>query len=624
MNKKRIFIVEDESILALEIQIRLKTLGYEVVGSAASGEEAIQKILEHLPDLVLMDIRIKGNIDGIETAAELRKHIDIPVIFLTAYADSKTLERAKITDPFGYIIKPVEERDLHTNIEVALYKDNTQKLLREKDKWLSTVITSVGDGIIATDELGVIRFMNPMAERLTKYNSSESIGKNLSEIYKVRSESTKEPIINPYQAVLENDEVIGLATQTELIPKTGDVLQIMDSASPIKDDDGRIIGVVVVFQDMTYYRSTEELLRLQTSALNAAYNGIVITDKNGLPVWANRSIERLTGYKPEELLGKNLKILKSEKHDTSYYQSLWNTIKSGNVWQSEIINKRKDGTVYYEEMTITPIKDRLGQISNFIAIKNDVTERKINEIELNKAKDDAERSDKLKSEFLAQMSHELRTPLNIISNFMQIYEEELTDKLPQDLRDSIAAVKSQSQRIIFTIDSIINLAQLNTGIFNPKLQSLEVMKDLISPMLAQWQSQAKEKKIQFIISPEFENTFIEGDRYSISQAINNIVDNAIKFTIEGEVIINCKTMGDLVTLSVYDTGIGISEHYLPHIFEPFTQEQQGYNRKYEGNGLGMALVKQYCLVNNAEVKIDSQKGIGTIVKLSIPEIKKGG
>lgn len=624
MSKKRIFVVEDESIVSLEIQTRLKALGYEIAGSAASGEEAIRKILESKPDLILMDIRIKGDIDGIETAAEVRKHLEIPVIFLTAYADETTLQRAKITDPFGYIIKPFEERELNINIEIALYKDITQKLLREKDKWLSTILTSVGDGIIATDESGIIRFMNPMAERLTKYKSDESIGKHLSEIYKVRSEDTKEPVLNPYQEVVENGDVIGLANHTELIPKTGEAIQIMDPGSPIKDDNGKIIGVVVVFQDMTYYRSTEQFLDIQTSALNAAYNGIIITDKEGLPLWANQSIERITGYKPEELIGKNLKLLKSEKHDTEYYESLWNTIKSGNVWNGEIINRKKNGEDYFEEMTITPLKDEHNNIVNYIAIKNDVTERKNNEIELKKAKEDAEKSDQLKSEFLAQMSHEIRTPINIISNFMQIYEDELAEKLSPELKESISLVKSQSLRIISTIDSILNMSQLNTGTFVPKLRRVSLLNDVINLTLNQWKLLAKEKNLDFIMEGNFNDIFIECDAYCLNKALDHVVDNAIKYTIEGQVEIHCKPEKNLINILVYDTGIGISEEYLPHIFEPFSQEQQGYNRKFEGNGLGLALVKQYCLINNATIKIDSQKGIGTIVKLSIPKIKKGG
>ena len=165
MEKKKIFVVEDESIVSLEIQSRIKHLGYIVSGTAASGDEAIRKVIDLKPDLILMDIRIKGEIDGIETAAEIKKIYDVPIIFLTAYADPVTIQRAKITDPFGYIIKPFEERELHISIEIALYKDHTQKLIREKDKWLTAILRSVGDAVIATDTQGKIKFINHVAER---------------------------------------------------------------------------------------------------------------------------------------------------------------------------------------------------------------------------------------------------------------------------------------------------------------------------------------------------------------------------------------------------------------------------------------------------------------------------
>ncbi len=624
MSKKKIFVVEDESIVSLEIQNRLKVLGYEVAGHAASGDEAITKITQVKPDLVLMDIRIKGDIDGIETASRIKKILDIPIIFLTAYADETTLQRAKITDPFGYIIKPFEERELSINIEIALYKDHTQKLLREKDKWLSTILKSIGDGVIATDQYGIIQFINPIAERLTGYSKAEAVGKNLSDIYKVRSEETKEIVLNPYQEVLAKGEIIGLANHTELIQKSGVTLPIMDSGSPIKDPTGKIIGVVVVFQDMSYYKSVEDQIKLHTTALNAAHNSIVITDKEGLPVWVNKSMERLTGYKSSDIYNQNLRILQSGHHDKAFYENLWNTISGGKVWRGEIINKKKNGEFYYEEMTITPMKNYNGEIVNYIAIKDDISDRKKNEIELKKAKEDAEKSDQLKSEFLAQMSHEIRTPINIISNFMQIYEDELTDKLTPELKGSIASVKSQSLRIISTIDSILNMAQLNTGTFVPKLQNVNLFEDVIKPSMEQWTILAKEKDLEFKIIGGFENLYLEGDAYCLNKALDHIVDNAIKYTNEGEVEIHCDTEDETIVLSVYDTGIGISADYLPHIFEPFTQEQQGYNRQYEGNGLGMALVKQYCHVNNASIKIDSQKGKGTIVKISIPLLKKGG
>ena len=624
MNKKRIFVVEDESIVSLEIQTRLKALGYEIAGSAASGEEAIRKILAAKPDLVLMDIRIKGDIDGIETAAEVRKHLETPVIFLTAYADETTLQRAKITDPFGYIIKPFEERELSINIEIALYKDLTQKLLREKDKWLSTILKSIGDAVIATDQYGKIRFINKAATELTGYSESEAIGNDLSLVFNIRSEMTKKAVENPFKKVMQSGEIVGLANHTELISKEGNIYPIADSGSPIRDNNGNIDGVVIVFQDLSYYKKAEEQIKLQTTALNSAYNGVVITDEAGKIIWNNDAMERLTGYTADELLYNDIKILRSNSQDQQIYTEIWDAITKGNVWQGELINRKKNGEDYFEEMTITPLKDEQDKTINYIAIKDDITERKRKEVELKKAKEEAERSDRLKSEFLAQMSHEIRTPINIISNFMQIYEDELQNKLSPELKKSISAVKTESHRIISTIDSIINMAQLKAGTFNRKQQELNLYNDILKPYTEQWKFFADEKKIELKICGELENIFIQGDAYSLSQSFNHIVDNAIKYTDEGIVKLECKSEDENVIIAISDTGCGISEEYLPIIFEPFTQELQGYNRKYEGNGLGMALVKQYCSLNNASITIKSEKSVGTVVKVSIPKINKGG
>lgn len=624
MEKKKIFVVEDESIVSLEIQSRLKSLGYAISGAAASGDEAIRKVIDLKPDLILMDIRIKGDIDGIETAAEIKKIYDIPIIFLTAYADPVTIQRAKITDPFGYIIKPFEERELHISIEIALYKDHSQKLLREKDKWLSTILKSVGDAVIATDTNGKIKFINQVAEKLTGYTKEEAINKELSSIFKIRSEATKEMVTNPVQKVMQTGEVVGLANHTELISKTGKLYPIADSGSPIRDENGNITGVVVVFQDLSYYKKTEEIINVQTTALNSAYNGIVITDFAGEIIYVNESMFRLTGYTRAELLHKNVNIFRSNLHPDEFFADMWKTISSGQTWKGEIQNRKKNGDPYFEDMSITPLKNEHDEIVNFISVKEDISNRKKSEIELRRAKEDAERSDRLKSEFLAQMSHEIRTPINIISNFMQIYEDELQEKLSPELKKSISAVKTESHRIISTIDSIVNMAQLKAGTFKPKLQKLNLYEDVFKQYLEQWAQFADDKKLELLISGELENVFIEGDAYSLSQAINHIVDNAIKYTDKGKVNIDCKSESENVIITISDSGNGIAPEYLPHIFEPFSQEYQGYNRRYEGNGLGMALVKQYCSLNNASIIIDSEKWVGTTVKISLPKLKKGG
>ena len=167
METPRILIVEDESVVALDLRSRLAALGYDVCGAAARGEEALAYVDAGHPDLVLMDIRLKGAMDGIAAADEVRRRWRIPVVYLTAYADDSTLQRAKITEPFGYVLKPFEDRELKSAIEMALYKHAAEQRLRDSEQRYATTLRSIGDGVIATDRHGCVTLLNPVAETLT-------------------------------------------------------------------------------------------------------------------------------------------------------------------------------------------------------------------------------------------------------------------------------------------------------------------------------------------------------------------------------------------------------------------------------------------------------------------------
>lgn len=253
----RILVVEDEIIIAEDIQRKLKTMGYDVSAIVSSGEEAIKKIKENIPDLILMDIVIYGKMDGIETAGQIHSLFDIPVVYLTAYADEKTLERAKITEPFGYLIKPFKERELQITIEIALYKHEMEKKLkeserrlREKNQWLAAVIESIGDAVIATDPEGTIILMNPIAEALTGWDQNEALGKTLTDVFNIISEENDIKIEDPVTKAIREDMFYGLADGTVLITKQGIKLPVDIIGSTIKIDGNRIIGIVLIFYDI--------------------------------------------------------------------------------------------------------------------------------------------------------------------------------------------------------------------------------------------------------------------------------------------------------------------------------------------------------------------------------------
>lgn len=246
-------IVEDEYIVAEDIKEIVRSLRYAVPAIASSGEEAMQKTAEVQPDLVLMDIRLRGEIDGIETAAAIWDRFHIPIIYLTAYADDNTIQRAKIGEPFGYILKPFEERMLHSTIEMALYKHKMEKQLRESKEWHAAALRCIGDAVIATDREGHVTFMNPMAETLTGWRQEEALGRDVAEVSEIIS-----LIGNPVAQALRKGEIVNLPDGALLIAKDGTEIPIDDSAAPIMSDNGNVAGAILVFHDATVRKRAEE------------------------------------------------------------------------------------------------------------------------------------------------------------------------------------------------------------------------------------------------------------------------------------------------------------------------------------------------------------------------------
>ena len=250
MSNARILVVEDERITAEDIKDGLKSLGYEVPAVVYSGEDAVCKAGELQPDLVLMDIKLEGEMDGIEAAGEIKKHFDIPVIYLTAYSDENTLERAKRTEPSGYVLKepsgfvhkPFKESELHSIIELTLYR---HKMEKNHDQWLSTMLENMDDALIATDGNGKIRFMNHIAEDLTGWIQEEAVNRDLIDVFKIQNEEwgTIDELkldINEYSL----ERVL-------LYDKNGVKIPVSADLNHITDDKGNINGMALVFRDLT-------------------------------------------------------------------------------------------------------------------------------------------------------------------------------------------------------------------------------------------------------------------------------------------------------------------------------------------------------------------------------------
>ena len=263
----KLMIVEDEPVISLDIRKRLEMLGYGQTLLATSGEEAVRAAFEENPSLILMDIMLEGDMDGIDAAARIRAELDVPVIYLTAYADEETLHRAKITEPFGYIIKPFEDRELQSCIEMALYKHKTEKRLQENERWLYTTLKSIGDAVVTTDPRGCVTFLNPVAEQLTGLEGEQCLGKEFAQCVRILDEDSGEPV----------EDVVGMTLAEKQGQRPGGTLCLAASggaarpidltASPIMGNGGKVQGVVLVLRDMTESRKAKEALRKSVSDL---------------------------------------------------------------------------------------------------------------------------------------------------------------------------------------------------------------------------------------------------------------------------------------------------------------------------------------------------------------------
>lgn len=301
MTAPRILVVEDESVVALDLQTRLTRLGYHVVETASCGESAVELAAQLRPDLVLMDIRLRGEMDGIAAADLIRTRLSVPVIYLTAHADDGTVQRARITEPFGYILKPFDERELRTVIEMAIYKHQAEKRLRESERRYATTLSSIGDAVIATDREGRVTFMNPVAENLTGWPMTEASGIDLKVVFEIRNEETMAIAANPVERVLAEGIVVGLANHTKLISRDGREVPIDDCAAPILDDDGSLTGAVLVFRDVSESRRVEEHMRhaQKMEAVGQLAGGIAHDFNNMLTIILNYSEILLNAAGPD-------------------------------------------------------------------------------------------------------------------------------------------------------------------------------------------------------------------------------------------------------------------------------------------------------------------------------------
>ena len=299
----RVLVVEDERIVARDLQEMLLEMGYDPYAVAASADEAIARAAERALDLALLDIRIRGSRDGITLAGLLREQFGVPVVFLTAHADDATLDRAKRTEPYGYLVKPVKAAELRSAIEIALFRHAMEKRLRESERWFATTLHSIADAVVTVDLAGNVRFMNAAAEALTGVSRADALGRPAREVVRVVAPPEAAA---PLERALDARAPISLREAT-LATAAGPERVIADSVAPVVDRD-EMLGAVMVFRDITEHKQLQRQLEVadRLASLGTMAAGVAHEVNNPLSVvianatYVQSELERLASERPDD------------------------------------------------------------------------------------------------------------------------------------------------------------------------------------------------------------------------------------------------------------------------------------------------------------------------------------
>lgn len=595
MPEAKILIVEDEAIEAMDIQQCLVSFGYPLPDIAYTGEEGVRKVAETQPDLVLMDIMMPEKIDGVAAAEQIRSRFDIPIIFLTAYADEDTLRRAKITAPYGYIVKPFQNRELHIAVDIALYRHRMERELREREKWLATTLRSIGDAVIATDEKGLITFINPIAEGLMGCKLEEVQQRNLTEVFNIVNRDTRKPVENPVTRVMLEGNIVGLANHTVLISRDGKEIPINDSAAPIKDDHGNILGVILVFSDITEREKLAEALDKAYDELEARVEERTkeLKDAERSLQKVNETLEQRVAERTAELQAANASLLNSRRATLNLMEDALAARKRAEEANAELLQE---------------VAERKKAEADVLNLSEDMAARNM----------ELEAVNRELEAFIYSVSHDLRAPLRSISSFAEFLVEDCADRLDSQGRDYVARINKGATRMSRLIEDLLYLSRISRQDINrTKLDLNKLALSIISELRESDTSRNVDVNIAG-------NIIAFADPRLMEIALSNLLGNAWKFTLktkdariefgeEENPPLHHSREGTVYY--VKDNGAGFDPEYAEKMFLPFHRLHS--REEFEGMGIGLTIVERIVHRHGGKIWAVGETGKGATVYFTL-------
>lgn len=580
-------------------------------GQILLSNPALLKILGYksFDELKLRNIE-KGQFDPTYSRAEFKKKIEE-----TGEIHGLENKWVRQDGEFVYIrenARVMRDRNGNTLFYHGTIEDITERVLAEKALRKSELrfrqITEQSREVVwETDENGLYTYVSPLSTSVLGYTPDQLIGK--MHFYDVHPEQTREDFRKAALEVFSRKESFHDYVN-EVVSGSGKMIWVTTNGTPILDENGNLLGYRGADSDITERIVRENLLKKLTLAVEQSPVSIVITNPDGEIEYGNPKACYTTGYTAEELIGKNPRVLKSGLTPSGVYKELWETILAGKLWQGEFINQTKDGKIYTEAASISPIFDDEGNIINFLAVKEDITNVKLLIAELQLAKEKAESSDLLKSAFIKNISHEIRTPLNgIVGMSEQIIKASVSQENKEVL---LNLIKQSSKRLLSTVTNYLDISMIVSGNMIIQIETFG-LNSILREITSETEPECQEKGIALLLNVphDTEHIKLETDPEIFRKIIIHLLDNAVKFTEQGGVSLSYKLESNKLIINIIDTGIGIDQAFLPSIFDTFTQADNSDSRAYEGSGLGLALSYRMAQLLNGNITVKSEKGQGS-------------
>ena len=622
MSDIKILLVEDEQIVAKFTEKQLTSAGYKILASVTSGELAIEQLNKLSPDIILMDIKLVGSMDGIETADYIRKNHQIPVIFLTSLADDASFQRAKTVEPFGYLIKPIDIKELNRVVEMALYKNKIYtELIDTRHRF--QIATEAAKTIVWelwADENKLI--MDPTIPSLFDY-SNEDIEDIDSDQMRYIYEEDKEIVTSTIQECLQGKKD-NFEIEHRLYKKDKSIGWLLVRGVLVPPKNGKPKRIIGSATDITERKNYEQALKKSEEKFRNIFEssgiGMAILTPDGQFTKINNTFCEMIGYKEEEIIGMNFRNI-THPGDIDKTLLIVKELLTNDEIESKSLEKRylhkKTNKAIWAISTFSLVRDNNSKPLFFIKQVQDITQRKKFEDQLIKYTEDLKLLNAAKDKFFSIISHDLRSPFNSLLGLTEYIAHSYDEMTPTEIKNSVANVYNSSKQVYNLILNLLEWSMIQSGRLTVNKNVINLA-ELGNEVMNLYADSASHKKIKLLNHMD-QDIHIYADKYMIDTIIRNFVSNSIKFTKPGgQIIVRGVINGDNAEVSVTDTGIGIRAEDQKKLFRIDEQTRRDGTENEKGTGLGLILCKEFIEKNSGVLWVESEEGKGSRFSFTVP------